>query len=102
MPAIFRQDPRYFYKGAGSKRSRFFYAISRTVICRGDNKRDQFCYSSFISRPVSGFMSNYCYPAADRNGAGVIFENAAVGIGAEAIGNLFQEFVARRFIRHKR
>jgi hypothetical protein len=102
MPAIFKQDPRYFYKGTGSKRSRFFYAISRTVICRGDNKHDQFCYSSFISRPASGFLSNYYYPAADRNSAGVIFENAAVGIGAEAIGNLFQEFVARRFIRNKR
>ena len=102
MPAIFKQDPRYFYKGTGSKRSRFFYAISRTVICRGDNKQDQFCYSSFISRPASAFLSNCYYPVADRNSAGVIFENAAVGIGVEAVGNLFQEFVARRFSRNKR
>jgi hypothetical protein len=42
------------------------------------------------------------YPVADRNSAGVIFENAAVGIGVEAVGNLFQEFVARRFSRNKR
>ena len=56
-----------------------------------------------VRRPI--FEDNndiYYYPAADRNSAGVIFENAAVGIGAEAIGNLFQEFVARRFIRNKR
>jgi hypothetical protein len=101
MPAMFKQDPRYFYKGTGSKRSRFLYAISRTVICRGDNKHDQFCYSSLISRPASGFLSNYYYPAADRDSVGVIFGNAAGGIGAEAIGNLFQEFVARRFTRNR-
>lgn len=40
-PSIFRQDPRYFYKGSGSKRSRFFYAISRAFITRGDNGREQ-------------------------------------------------------------
>ncbi len=48
---IFKQDPRYFYRGTGTKRSRAWYAISRTFVCRGDNKKDQFCYSSFVNRP---------------------------------------------------
>src|SRR5947199_139843 len=28
FPSIFHQDPRYFYKGTGSVRSRMLYAIS--------------------------------------------------------------------------
>jgi hypothetical protein len=98
---IFKQDPRYFYKGTGTKRSRALYAISRTFVCRGDNKKDQFCYSSFINRLGTGFVTNYYYPAADRDHTGVILRNSAMGIGFDALGNLFQEFVARRITRRK-
>ena len=78
---IFKQDPRYFYKGTGTKRSRAFYAMSRTFVCRGDNKKDQFCYSSFINRFGSGFVTNYYYPAADRDTTRVILRNSTIGIG---------------------
>jgi hypothetical protein len=101
MPTIFKQDPRYFFKGTGTKRSRLLYAISRSVICRGDNKRDQFCYSSFLNRFASGFLTNYYYPAADRNSSLDVVRGAAIGIGADALGNVFQEFVARKITRRK-
>jgi Carboxypeptidase regulatory-like domain len=101
MPTIFKQDPRYFYKGTGSTRSRALYAIRRAVICQGDNKRAQFCYSSVIAHFASGALTNYYYPAIDRNSAGVTIENAAIGIGAKAVGNLVQEFVARKLTRKK-
>lgn len=39
MPSLFKQDPRYFYKGTGSTRSRIGYALSRAVIKKGDNWR---------------------------------------------------------------
>ena len=78
---------------------RFFYAISRTFVCRGDNKKDQFCYSSFVDRFGAGFVTNYYYPAADRDKAAVILRNSAMGIGFDALGNLFQEFVARKITR---
>jgi Carboxypeptidase regulatory-like domain len=101
MPTIFKQDPRYFYKGTGRTRSRAFYAISRAVICKGDNKQDQFCYSSVISHFASSAITNYYYPAVDRNSAGVTVENAAIGIAAKAIGNLVQEFIARKLTPDK-
>ena len=31
MPSILKQDPRYFYKGTGSKRSRILYAVASSV-----------------------------------------------------------------------
>ena len=41
LPSLLKQDPRYFYKGIGSKRSRILYAIANSVICKGDNRRWQ-------------------------------------------------------------
>ncbi len=100
-PIVFKQDPRYFQKATGTTRSRVLYAISRTFVCRGDNKKDQFCYSSFVSRFGTGFVTNYFYPAADRDKAGVILRSATYGIGFDALGNLFQEFAARKLTRKK-
>ncbi len=99
MPTIFKQDPRYFYKGTGTTRERVWYAISRSVICRGDNKKEQFCYSTFVNRFGAGFATNYLYPAADRDSSGLIVRNAFIGIGADAINNLFQEFIARKITK---
>jgi hypothetical protein len=101
LPALFKQDPRYFYKGTGTRHARFFYAINRSLICQGDNRHAQFCYSSFVGRFAAGALSNLYYPASDRNSAGVVFENAVIGIGGDALGNLFQEFIARRLTPKK-
>ena len=38
LPSLLKQDPRYFYKGTGSTRSRILYAIANAVICKGDNR----------------------------------------------------------------
>jgi hypothetical protein len=99
LPSLFKQDPRYFYKGTGSKRSRVLYAIANSVICKGDNGHWQACYSTLIGGLASGGISNLYYPASDR-GAGLTFENAAIGIGATAAANLLQEFVIRKLTSH--
>jgi hypothetical protein len=97
LPSILKQDPRYFYKGTGTKSSRSLYAVANSVICKGDNGRWQANYSSILGNLAAGGLSNLYYPADNRNGAGLTFENAAIGIGANAIANLFQEFVVRKF-----
>lgn len=101
LTTVFKQDPRYFYKGTGSNRSRLFYAVSRSVICQGDNRKAQFCYSSVISRFTSGFITNFYYPSADRNSNVMVLQNAGIGIGIDALANVFQEFVARKISRKK-
>jgi hypothetical protein len=96
LPSLLKQDPRYFYKGTGSTPSRFLYAIANSLICKGDNGRWQVNYSNILGSLAAGGVSNLYYPSQDRNGAGLTFENAAIGIGATAIGNVFQEFVIKR------
>lgn len=95
FPSLLKQDPRYFYKGTGSKRSRFFYAVANSVICKGDNGHWQANYSGFLGSLASGGISNLYYPSSDR-GAALTFENAAIGIGATAAANLLQEFLIRK------
>ena len=93
LPALFHQDPRYFYKGTGSVRSRALYAISRAVICRGDNGRDQPNFSGILGDLSSGAISNLYYPASDRQGARLTLENGFLGIAGDAMNSLVQEFV---------
>jgi hypothetical protein len=96
LPSLLKQDPRYFYKGTGSKRSRILYAIANSVICKGDNGHWQPNYSNVLGNLAAGGISNLYYPAQNRNGAALTFENAAIGIGATAAANLVEEFVMRK------
>lgn len=100
LPSLFRQDPRYFYKGTGSVRSRVLYAITAAVICRGDNGHRQFDYSGILGGLAAGGISNLYYPAGDRSDVQVTFENLAIGTAEGAVQNLIQEFVIRRLTPH--
>lgn len=96
FPALFHQDPRYFYKGNGSIRSRAFYALSAALIARGDNGHWQPNYSDILGSFASGGLSNLYYPAENR-GVGLAFANGAVDIASEAGANLIKEFILKRF-----
>ena len=97
LPSLLKQDPRYFYKGTGSKRSRILYALANAVICKGDNGHWQTNYSGILGSLAAGGLSNLYYPAEDRNGARLTFENAAIGIGTSGALNLVEEFVVKKF-----
>src|ERR1700756_3149268 len=96
LPTVLKQDPRYFYKGRGSKRSRIFYALANSVICKGDNGRWQPNYSSIAGNLAAGGISNLYYPANDRNGIGTVVTTALIRLGETAVANIFQEFVASK------
>jgi len=100
LPSILKQDPRYFYKGTGSRTSRFLYAVANAVICKGDNGRWQANYSSILGGLAAGAISNLYYPPQNRNGAALTFENAAIGTGFGAVGNIIQEFFLRKLTPH--
>jgi len=97
LPSLLKQDPRYFYKGTGTKKSRVLYALANAVICKGDNGRWQPNYSSILGNLAAGGISNLYYPDADRNGMGLTLETALIGIGATAATNVLEEFVIRKF-----
>ncbi|HEV2273061.1 MAG TPA: carboxypeptidase-like regulatory domain-containing protein [Acidobacteriaceae bacterium] len=100
LPSLLRQDPRYFYKGTGSTRSRILYALENAVVCRGDNGRQQVNYSSILGSLAAGGISNLYYPASSRNGATLTFENSLIGIASSGVADLFQEFLVRKLTPH--
>jgi hypothetical protein len=100
FPSLLKQDPRYFYKGTGSKKSRLLYAMAHGVICKGDNGHWQPNYSSALGSLTAGGLSNLYYPAANRNGIGLTFQNTAIGLGGSAIGGVVQEFLLHKVTSH--
>jgi hypothetical protein len=95
LPSILHQDPRYFYQGTGSVRSRAWHALSAAFVCRGDNGRSQFNYSHILGNLAAGGISNLYRPDANR-GLDLVFENALLHTAANATGNLVREFGLRR------
>ena len=99
FPSLFHQDPRYFYKGEGTIKSRAFYAIAAAVIARGDNGRWEPNYSRVLGNFSAAAISNLYYPTADRGGSLVLL-NGLAATGGDAFGNLIREFVLKRFTSH--
>jgi hypothetical protein len=95
LPAVFKQDPRYFYQGTGSGRSRLWHAVKSSFMCRADNKHWTLNYSNIGGALATGGISNLYYPKTDR-GVGLTFETAFIRIGESAGANIFQEFVIRK------
>jgi hypothetical protein len=101
LPSILKQDPRYFYKGTGSKHSRILNALAQSVICKGDNGHWQANYSGLIGGLAASGISNIYYAPRDRDGVGFTFENALIGVGTTAVTNLLQEFVIRKWTQSR-
>jgi hypothetical protein len=95
LPALFHQDPRYFYQGTGTVRSRAWHAIASAVVCRGDNGRLQFNYSHILGNLAAGAISNLYRPDEDR-GAVLVIDNALLHTAALAGADLAREFAFRR------
>jgi hypothetical protein len=97
FPSIFRQDPRYFYKGTGTVTKRALYAMSMSVLCKGNNGHWQYNYSGLMGGLAAGGIANLYAPKSATQGLDVMLGNTALGIGTSAITNLLQEFVIRKF-----
>lgn len=95
LPSILRQDPRYYYKGTGTNKSRVLHAISSPFVCRADNGRLQPNYSSIGGDLSSSALSNLYYPPSNR-GSGLIFQNFFLTTGERMLSSLVQEFVLGR------
>ncbi len=96
LPAILHQDPRYFYQGTGTTKSRLRHALSSPIICKGDNGRWQPNISSLGGYLASGAIANAYYPQPNR-GAGLVLSTFAVDFSANVANGIIQEFVLRKF-----
>jgi hypothetical protein len=95
FPSLLHQDPRYYYQGSGSVKSRLRHAVGSAFVTRSDSGRTVPNYSYLLGNMCSGALSNLYYPKANR-GAHLVFTNAAVGLAGRVGTNLLREFFSKR------
>lgn len=92
LPSLLHQDPRYFYQGTGTTRSRIRHALLSPFIAKGDNGRWEPNYSSIGGDLGSSALANLYFPESNR-GAGLVFSQFAIGTVERMGASLAQEFV---------
>jgi Carboxypeptidase regulatory-like domain len=96
LPSLLHQDPRYFYQGSGTNKSRALHAFLAPFICKGDNGKTQPNYSTWGGSLISSSLALTYYPSSDRN-AQHVFKNFGMGVGLHVAGSLAQEFIVSKF-----
>jgi len=96
LPSILHQDPRYFYRGSGTKGSRAWHAVKAPFVCQGDNGKSQPNYSQWGGSLISASLANTYYPDSNR-GAGLVFRNFGTNMGLHVVLGLAQEFLLGKF-----
>ena len=95
LPSLLHQDPRYFYQGTGTTRSRLGHALSAPFVCKGDNGRWQPNYSSLGGDLASSALMETYYPQSNR-GTEMFFGEFAISTAERELSAVVQEFVLRK------
>jgi len=90
FPTLLHQDPRYFRRREGTRRSRLGYAMSRLFITRTDSGRKQFNYSEVVGGATFLAISNAYYP--DSRSVGNNVGRYVLQLGFDAASNVLKEF----------
>jgi hypothetical protein len=96
LPSLLHQDPRYFYQGTGTKKSRALHAMWAPFVCKGDNGAWQPNYSQLGGSLISYSIATAYYPQSNRS-AGHVFQTFGIDMGLHVVGSLAQEFILDKF-----
>jgi len=94
LPTLLHQDPRYFYQGTGTGRSRVLHALSYAIFTVGDNGRREINYSGIGGDLASGATANAYYPSDDRSGT-VVLQSSLIGTAGRISYALAEEFLLK-------
>jgi hypothetical protein len=96
LPSVLHQDPRYFYQGTGTKKSRLMHALSYAVVTRGDNGKNEPNYSSIGGDLSTSALQLTYFPHANRT-AGDFAGQFALATTERTLNAVAQEFLFARF-----
>jgi hypothetical protein len=101
VPAITREDPRYYTMGHGGFFRRMGYALSRTVVTKTDSGGTTFNISEVVGNALEAGLSNAYYPPEER-GLRQTGRNWATQMESAAVNNIAKEFwpdIRNKFFR---
>jgi len=91
FPSLLHQDPRYYFQGTGSTRSRLLHAVENSVRSKGDNGKWQINYSNILGSFGGAAASTYLYPTKNR--ATFTLTAGLIRMGESSLAGFVQEFV---------
>ena len=97
--SVFRQDPRYFYQGAGTTKSRLIHALGSAFLARSDRGTTMPNYAQIFGNIGAAALSNVYYPHSERGGS-LMVSTLAIGLASRAAKAVTQQFLGRRLTTH--
>ena len=91
VPAITREDPRYYTMGQGGFFRRTTYAISRAFVTKTDSGGTSFNWSEVAGNGLEAGLSNAYYPPQER-GLSQTAMNFGTQMESAVLNHVFQEF----------
>jgi hypothetical protein len=91
VPALTREDPRYYTLGHGSYFRRTIYALSQVVLTKTDSGGKSFNFSEIVGDGLEAGLANVYYPPQER-GWNKTADSWGVGVESAAANNLIKEF----------
>ena len=90
VPALLREDPRYFRMGEGTRKSRTWYAATRIFVTRTDSGHNRFNYSEWGGNAAAVALSNAWYP--DTRNVSDNVQKLLIQCATDAFSNVLKEF----------
>jgi hypothetical protein len=91
VPAITREDNRYYTLGHGGFVKRASYALTRVVITRADSGKEVFNASEVVGSGASAGLSTLYYPSRERS-LGNTGSQWGLDVGIDALSFVVKEF----------
>jgi hypothetical protein len=91
IPALTKEDPRYYTLGHGGLFKRTGYAVSRLVITRNDAGKNTFNISEVVGAGAAAGIGNAYYPAQS-NPWVKTYQRWGTQIGLDGVFNILKEF----------
>jgi hypothetical protein len=91
VPAVTKEDPRYYTMGKGGFVKRTGYALSRLLITRTDSGRSTFNLSEIVGAGAAAGISNAYYPPA-ANPWVKTYQRWGTQVGLDGVFNVVKEF----------
>jgi hypothetical protein len=91
VPAVTRQDPRYYTLGHGGFFRRSGYAVTRLLVTRTDSGSQNFNFSEIIGNGAGAGISSLYYPASQRTWTKT-GQKWLTQVSIDGAFNIFKEF----------
>jgi hypothetical protein len=103
LPALFREDPRYFRMAVGTKRARTFYAVSRIFVTKRDTGTPSFNFSEVLGNGIGSAIGLSYY--SDNRNLRDYSANWATQLATDAAAQVLKEFwpdIKRRWTQRQK